>query len=100
MSAKIKEMLRARHASNKRRKWRSGCIRLNDQEVAVVQSREPRLAKTFFERFYPWCRAHGIEIEEGVERSLDILTREMQITMRAIGAPSLADLGPHTIAEP
>eukprot|EP00966_Prymnesium_polylepis_P195329 4527424-Prymnesium_polylepis.1 len=64
-------MLRARHAANKQRKWRGGCIRLNDQEVAVVQSREPRLAKTFFERFYPWCRAHGIEIEEGVDRSQD-----------------------------
>ena len=32
----------------------------------MVQSREPRLAKAFFERFYPWCRAHGIEIEEGM----------------------------------
>ena len=29
------------------------------------------MAKTFFERFYPWCRAHGIAIEEGVERSQD-----------------------------
>ena len=25
----------------------------------------------FFERFYPWCRTHGIDIEEGVERSQD-----------------------------
>ena len=29
VSAKIKEMLRARHASNKRRKWRGGTIHLN-----------------------------------------------------------------------
>lgn len=72
VSAKVKEMLRARHASNKRRKSRAGCIRLNDQEVAVKQSQEPRLAHTFFQRFYPWCRAHGIEIEEGVERSQDV----------------------------
>ena len=41
VSAKFKAMLRARHASNKRRKWQGCCIRLNYQEVAVVQSREP-----------------------------------------------------------
>ncbi len=70
ISAKVKDMLRARHAANKRRNWRGGSIRLNDQEVAVVQSREP-LSKSFFERFFPWCRAHGIAIEEGVERSQD-----------------------------
>ena len=41
VSAKFKAMLRARHASNKRRKWHGCCIRLNYQEVAVVQSQEP-----------------------------------------------------------
>jgi hypothetical protein len=64
VSAKVKEMLRARHASNKRRKWRDGSIRLNDQEVAAVQSREPRLTHTFFQRFYPWCRV-GVWAQEG-----------------------------------
>ena len=71
IAAKVKEMLRARHASNKHRQWGGGSIKLNDQEVAAVHSSEPRLSKTFFERFYPWCRAHGIKIEEGVERSQD-----------------------------
>ena len=36
VSAKVKEMLRARHASNKRRQWVGGSIRLNVQEKAVV----------------------------------------------------------------
>ena len=35
-----------------------------------MQSKE-RLSNNFFQRFYPWCRAHGIEIDEGVERSQD-----------------------------
>jgi (S)-2-hydroxy-acid oxidase len=46
----------------------------------------------------PYLWGLGAFGQEGVERALDILTREMQITMRAIGAASLADLGPHTIA--
>ena len=71
VSAKVKEMLRARHASNKSRKWREGSIKLNKTEVKAVHRRAPRLAKNFFERFYPWCRAQGIAIEEGVERSQD-----------------------------
>jgi len=46
----------------------------------------------------PYLWGLGAFGQEGVERALDILTREMEITMRAIGAPSLADLGAHTIA--
>ena len=34
-------------------------------------SKEPSLTHAFFQRFYPWCRAHGIEIETGVARSQD-----------------------------
>ena len=71
ISCKVREMLKARHASNKQRRWRAGCIRLNPAEEAAVKSQEPRLAHAFFQRFYPWCRAHGIEIEEGVARSQD-----------------------------
>ena len=37
----------------------------------MLQSKASRLSKNFFERFYPWCRAQGIKIEEGVERSQD-----------------------------
>ena len=70
ISDKVKNVLRARHASNKKRQWCGGSIKLNEQEVAAVQSKE-RLSNNFFQRFYPWCRAHGIEIDEGVERSQD-----------------------------
>ena len=71
VSSKVKEMLRARQASNKARGWRGGSIALNAQEKAAMWSEEPRLSKVFFERFYPWCRAHGIKIDEGVPRSQD-----------------------------
>ena len=70
MSNKVKNVLRARHASNKKRKWCGGSVKLNEQEVAAVQSNE-RLSNNFFQRFFPWCRAHGIEVDEGVERSQD-----------------------------
>lgn len=71
VSVKIKELLKARHACNKRKKGGRGFVRLNREEVAVVHSKEPRLSKTFFECFYPWCRAHGIKIDEGGARSQD-----------------------------
>ena len=71
ISTKIKEMLKARHKFNKDKKWRAGCVLLNQEEKDVVKSKEPRLSKTFFEGFYPWCRADGIKIEEGLARSQD-----------------------------
>ena len=46
----------------------------------------------------PYLWGLGAFGQEGVEKALDILSREMEITMRAVGAPSLSDLGPHTIA--
>ena len=45
----------------------------------------------------PYLWGLGAFGQEGVERALEILTRELEITMRAIGAPSLASLGPHSI---
>ena len=45
----------------------------------------------------PYLWGLGAFGQEGVERALEILTRELQITMRAIGAPSLDALGPHSI---
>jgi len=35
--------------------------------------------------------------QEGVDRVLKILTRELEITMGAAGTPSLASIGPHSI---
>ena len=71
VSVKVRQMLRARHVSNKSRKYGKGSILLNAQEKAALESKEARLSKSFFERFYPWCRAHGIGIEEGVDRAQD-----------------------------
>ena len=45
----------------------------------------------------PYLWGLGAFGQEGVERALEILTRELEITMRAIGAPSLEALGPHSI---
>ena len=45
----------------------------------------------------PYLWGLGAFGQEGVERVLEILTRELQITMRAVGAPSLASIGPHSI---
>lgn len=59
VSSKVKEMLRARQASNKARGWRGGSIALNAQEKAAMWSEEPRLSKVFFERFYAWWLVQG-----------------------------------------
>ena len=45
----------------------------------------------------PYLWGLGAFGQEGVERALEILTRELEITMRAIGAPSVRSLGPHSI---
>lgn len=45
----------------------------------------------------PYLWGLGAFGQEGVERVLEILTRELQITMRAAGTPSLADIGPQQI---
>ena len=45
ISAKVREMLLARHASNKRRGWGGGSIKLNGPELAVVRNKDARLAK-------------------------------------------------------
>ena len=87
ISSKVKELLRARHRSNQKKKWGYGSLRLSDLEVAVVQSATDCLSKMFFERFYPWCRAHGIdmgiEIDEGTTRSQDE-NRAVKMTEKTI----------------
>ncbi|MDA0328038.1 MAG: alpha-hydroxy acid oxidase [Gemmatimonadetes bacterium] len=45
----------------------------------------------------PYLWGLGAFGQEGIERVLEILTRELEITMRAVGTPSLADIGPHSI---
>ena len=45
ISEKIKAMLKARHASNKKEKYSSSSVRLNAAEIAAAESIQPRLAK-------------------------------------------------------
>ncbi len=45
----------------------------------------------------PYLWGLGAFGQEGVERVLEILVNELAITMRAVGTPSLADIGPHSI---
>lgn len=45
----------------------------------------------------PYLWGLGAFGQEGVERALQILTRELEIAMRATGTPSLADIGPRSV---
>ncbi len=45
----------------------------------------------------PYLWGLGAFGQEGVDRVLKILTRELEITMGAAGTPSLASIGPHSI---
>tara|TARA_B110000046_G_scaffold128325_1_gene134724 strand:+ start:965 stop:2272 length:1308 start_codon:yes stop_codon:yes gene_type:complete len=71
LSFKVRKILRARHAANKKKKYGKGSVRLNQAEFDAVNSKSPRLSKMFFEHFYPWCRAHDIEISEGTDHAQD-----------------------------
>ena len=79
VSAKVREILGSRHSSNKKRQWCGGSIKLNAEEMLVLQSKDKTRSTNFFQRFYPWCRAKGIKIEEGVARSQDE-TRAVKMT--------------------
>jgi len=71
ISEKIREVLRARHAANKKRKYGKGCVRLNKCETQAVNS-QGVLSHTFFSHFYAWCRAKEVGIELGVDRAQDV----------------------------
>ena len=45
----------------------------------------------------PYLWGLGAFGQEGVERALSVLTRELQVTMRAIGAPAIGALGPEFV---
>ena len=45
----------------------------------------------------PYLWGLGAFGQEGVERALEILTRELEITMRAVGTPALSAIGAHSI---
>nr|NIT89311.1 alpha-hydroxy-acid oxidizing protein [Gemmatimonadota bacterium]NIU33117.1 alpha-hydroxy-acid oxidizing protein [Gemmatimonadota bacterium]NIV63469.1 alpha-hydroxy-acid oxidizing protein [Gemmatimonadota bacterium]NIW66187.1 alpha-hydroxy-acid oxidizing protein [Gemmatimonadota bacterium]NIY08068.1 alpha-hydroxy-acid oxidizing protein [Gemmatimonadota bacterium] len=45
----------------------------------------------------PYLWGLGAFGQEGVERVLEILVRELEITMRAVGTPSLASIGPWSV---
>jgi hypothetical protein len=72
VTEKIRQVLRARHADNKRRKYGTGSVPLNREELECIKSKEDEISHMFFSQgFYPWCRAHGIKIHEGVDRAQD-----------------------------
>jgi isopentenyl diphosphate isomerase/L-lactate dehydrogenase-like FMN-dependent dehydrogenase len=48
----------------------------------------------------PYIWGLGAFGQEGVERTLEILTRELELTMRMSGTPTLADIGPSFIGGP
>jgi len=45
----------------------------------------------------PYLWGLGAFGQQGVERVLEILTQELHITMRSVGTPTLADIGPQSI---
>ena len=45
----------------------------------------------------PYLWGLGAFGQEGVERALEILTRELEISMRAVGTPSLGHVGPWSV---
>ncbi len=45
----------------------------------------------------PYLWGLGAFGQEGVERVLELLIQELEITMRAVGTPTLADIGMHSI---
>jgi hypothetical protein len=68
ISAKARELLKARHAYNKSKKWGKGTVALTDLEVSFANGTGD-LSNTFFQNTFPWWRARGINIDLGVSRS-------------------------------
>ncbi len=48
----------------------------------------------------PYVWGLGAFGQEGVERTLEILHRELVLTMRTAGTPTVADIGPSFVGEP
>ena len=71
VSEKIIEILKARARANREKGYGKGTV-LNEPEKAAAKSLPGhKLTKTFFTNFYAWLRAHGVGIDEGVDRSQD-----------------------------
>ena len=86
VSEKIIEILKARARANREKGYGKGTVLLNEPEKAAAKSLPGhKLTKTFFTNFYAWLRAHGVGIDEGVDRSQDA-KRAAKMT----GAPSRA----------
>eukprot|EP00967_Tisochrysis_lutea_P158778 scaffold325929_cov59-Tisochrysis_lutea.AAC.1 len=61
-------MLTERHRFNRIKKFGKGSIPLNTPELNHVNSTLD-LSHTFFQRIFPWWRARGVDIAEGVSRA-------------------------------
>jgi len=68
ISVQVRRLLSERYKFNKSRKFGKGSIPLNTNELNHVNS-DVDLSHTFFQRIYPWWRARGINISEGVSRA-------------------------------
>jgi len=68
ISVKVRAVLAERHRFNKTKKYGKGTIPLNTPELNHLNSNID-LSHTFFQRIYPWWRARGIDITEGVSRA-------------------------------
>jgi len=74
VSIKFKQILRARHKANRKRKYGKGSLLLNQAEKeAVNKPMDEPLSHVFFGKYYAWCRAHGIEVSEGADRAQDVM---------------------------
>ena len=71
ITTKIKELLRARLLANRAKARAGGAIKLNEAERDVLNRDAVELSKRFFQDFYAWCRARGIEIETGKTHNED-----------------------------
>jgi hypothetical protein len=68
VSAKVREMLKARHTYNRSKKWGKGTVALTDLEATFANGTGD-LSNTFFQAIFPWWRARGINIDLGVSRA-------------------------------
>ena len=69
ITVRIRTILRGRVRDNKKKKYGTGSVKLNSREQAVLASDATQLSNTFFQHFYAWCRARGLEVDEGTPKT-------------------------------
>lgn len=69
ITVRIRTILRARNRDNKKKHYGTGSVKLNTSEKAALKSDKPQLTHSFFQSFYAWCRARGLEVDEGTPKT-------------------------------